>query len=99
MPEHVMYEMDYTQSVPNKLSIQIPCCSIGLHVVYIWVIVCLVVVHDSADPAVVAAHPGIDAGVSLHGTVITPGHNSLQLTVTDQRTARVSLQTQRNDEC
>lgn len=61
--------------------------------------VCSVVAHDSADPAVVAAHPGIDAGVSLHGTVITPGHNSLQLTVTHQRTARGPLQTQKNVKC
>lgn len=52
-----------------------------------------VVAHDSGDPAVVAAHTGIDAGVSRHGAVIAPGHDSLQLTVAYQRTARVSLQT------
>jgi len=51
-----------------------------------------VVAHGGADPAVVAAHAGVDAGVTLHGAVVTPGHNSLQLTVTHQRTARVSLQ-------
>lgn len=53
---------------------------------------CLVVAHGGADPAVVTAHTGVDAGVSLHGTVITPGHHSLQLTITHQRTTRVSLQ-------
>lgn len=55
--------------------------------------VCSVVAHDSADPAVVAAHASVDAGVSLHGAVVTPGHHSLQLTATHQRTARVALQT------
>lgn len=53
--------------------------------------ICLIVAHDAADPAVVAANTGVDAGVSLHGTVVTPGHDSLQLTVADQRTTRVSL--------
>lgn len=57
------------------------------------VCVCLVVAHGGADPAVEAAHTGVDAGVSLHGAVITPGHDSLQLTVAHQRTTRVSLQT------
>lgn len=67
---------------------------------YVWwlcVCVCLVVAHDGADPAVVAAHTGVDAGVSVHGAVITPGHHSLQLTITHQRTTRVSLQTQTED--
>lgn len=59
---------------------------------------CLVVAHDGADPAVVAAHAGVDAGVSLHGAVITPGHDSLQLTVTHQRTTGVALQTRAEEE-
>lgn len=54
----------------------------------------LVVPHGGADPAVVAANTSEDAGVSLHGAVITPGNNSLQLTVTHQGAARVTLQTQ-----
>lgn len=64
----------------------------------VCVCVCLVVAHDSTDPAVVAAHSGIDAGVSFHGAVITPGHHSLQLTITHQRTTRVSLHTQTEEE-
>lgn len=51
-----------------------------------------VVAHGGVDPAVVAAHTGVDAGVSLHGTVITPGDNSLQLTAAHQRTTGVTLQ-------
>ena len=54
----------------------------------------LIAAHDAADPVVVAAHTGIDAGVSRHGTFITPGHDSLQLAITHQRTTGVSLQTQ-----
>lgn len=75
-------------------------CGVSLHV-GLWLTrgfmadcMRLVVAHDGADPAVVAAHTGVDAGVSLHGAVITPGHDSLQLTITHQRSTRVSLQTQ-----
>lgn len=60
--------------------------------------VCLVVSHGGADPVVVAANTSEDAGVSLHGAVITPGHNSLQLTITHQGTTRVSLHTQAEKE-
>ena len=58
------------------------------------VCVCLVAAHDGTDPAVVAAHTGVDTWVSLHSAVITPGNHSLQLTITHQRTTGVSLQTQ-----
>lgn len=58
------------------------------------VCVFLIVAHGGADPVVVAAHTGINTGVSLHGTVITPGHDTLQLTITHQGATRVSLQTQ-----
>ena len=58
-----------------------------------WGCVSSVVAHNIADPAVVVAHSGVDAGVSLHGAVITPGHDPLQLTTTHQRTSRVPLQT------
>lgn len=64
----------------------------------VWVSVCLVAAHNIADPAVVAAHTGVDTGVSLHGAVVTPGHNSLQLTVTHQGATGVSLQTQAEEE-
>lgn len=59
----------------------------------------LIAAHDAADPVVVLAHTGVDAGVSRHGTLITPGHDSLQLTVTHQRTTGVSLQTQAEGLC
>lgn len=59
--------------------------------------VSLVAAHHGADPVVVAAHTGVDAGVSLHGAVITPGHDSLQLAVTHQRTTGVSLQTKKKN--
>lgn len=58
----------------------------------------LVVSHDGADPAVVAAHTGVDTGVPLHGAIVTPGHHTLQLSITHQRTTGVSLQTQA-EEC
>lgn len=51
-----------------------------------------VVSHGSADPAVVAANAGKDAGVSLHGAVVAPGNDSLQLTAAHQRAARIPLQ-------
>lgn len=81
-----------TKAVPNNLSMTQ--FLVGLLVMT----ECSVVAHDIADPAVVAAHTGIDAGVSLHGAVITPRHHTLKLTVTHQRTARVSLQTHTEDE-
>lgn len=56
---------------------------------------CLVALHDAADPAVVAAHPGVDAGVSPHGTVVTPGHHPLQDAVTHQGATGVTLGKQR----
>lgn len=51
----------------------------------------LVVSHGGADPAVVAANAGIDAGVSLHGAVVAPGNDSLQLTAAHQRATGVPL--------
>lgn len=55
--------------------------------------------HGVADPAVVAADASVHAGVSLHGAVVPPGHDSLQLTAAHQGAAGVSLQThvQRGD--
>lgn len=54
----------------------------------------LVVCHGGADPAVVAADAGEDAGVSWHGAVVAPGDDPLQLTAADQRAAGVPLQAQ-----
>lgn len=51
-----------------------------------------VVSHGVADPAVVAANAGIDAGMSLHGAVVAPGNHSLQLTAAHQRATRIPLQ-------
>lgn len=48
--------------------------------------------HGAADPAVVAADAGEDAGVSLHGAVVAPGNDSLQLTAAHQGAAGVPLQ-------
>lgn len=52
-----------------------------------------IVPHGGADPAVVAAYASVHARVSLHGAVISPGHDSLQLTAAHQGATRVSLQT------
>lgn len=52
----------------------------------------LVVSHGGADPAVVAADAGEDAGVSLHGAVVAPGNDPLQLPATHQRAPGVPLQ-------
>lgn len=49
--------------------------------------------HGVADPAVVAADASVHAGVSLHGAVVSPRHDSLQLTAAHQGAAGVSLQT------
>lgn len=54
----------------------------------------LIVSHGGADPAVVAADAGEDAGVSLHGAVVAPGNDPLQLTAAHQRAAGVPLQAQ-----
>lgn len=54
----------------------------------------LVVCHGGADPAVVAADAGEDAGVSWHGAVVAPGDDPLQLTAAHQRAAGVPLQAQ-----
>lgn len=51
-----------------------------------------VVSHGAADPAVVAANAGEDAGVSLHGAVVAPGNDSLQLPAAHQGAARIPLQ-------
>lgn len=53
----------------------------------------LVAAHDAADPADVAAHAGINSGVSIHDAVSRNGHDSLQLAVTHQRSANIYLQT------
>lgn len=54
----------------------------------------LVVSHGGADPAVVAADAGEDAGVSLHGAVVAPGNDPLQLAAAHQGAAGVPLQAQ-----
>lgn len=51
-----------------------------------------VVSHGGADPAVVATNAGKDAGVSLHGTVVAPRNDSLQLTAAHQRATGIPLQ-------
>ena len=51
----------------------------------------LVAVHDTLDPAVVAAHAGVDTGVAHHSTLIAPGDHTLQLATAHQRSARVTL--------
>lgn len=52
-----------------------------------------VVPHGGADPAVVAAYTSVHTRVSLHGAVVSPGHDSLQLTTAHQGATGVSLQT------
>lgn len=68
---------------------QLHCTNVSLH---INAFVSLVVSHSGADPAVVTANTSEDAGVSLHGALVTPGHNSLQLTTAHQGATGISLQ-------
>lgn len=75
----------------NALDVQkqLHCANVSLH---INVFVSLVVSHSGAYPAVVATNTSEDAGVSLHGALVTPGHNSLQLTTAHQGATGISLQ-------
>lgn len=47
--------------------------------------------HGVANPADVVADLGVDSGLVPLGAAITPGHNTLQLTVAHHGATRVSL--------
>lgn len=47
--------------------------------------------HGVADPAVVDADLGVDAGLVLLGAAYPPGHHALQLTVAHHGATRVHL--------
>ena len=51
----------------------------------------LVAAHGASDPVGELAHAGVHAGVSRHGALVTPGHDTLQLSITHQGATGVTL--------
>ena len=81
-------EQDQTHQTANMLS-----CPPLSRPPLVYVCVCLVVAQHIADPDVVLANAGVETRVSLLGTLVTPGHHTLQLTITHQGATRITLRT------
>lgn len=60
-----------------------------------WLEATLVGGHGVLDPGVVVADLGVHTGLVLHSAAVTPGHNTLQSTVADDRAAGVTLNQRR----
>lgn len=56
----------------------------------------LIAAHGVPDPGIVVAYFGVDTRLILESAAITPGHDSLQLTVTHDWSTRISLKMVRN---
>lgn len=82
-PKHVIYDMSMNAAYVTVSVVTRDAVVSCVH---------SVVSHGSADPAVVAANAGEDAGVSLHGAVVAPGNDPLQLAAAHQRAAGIPLQ-------
>ena len=66
-------------------------CWYELHCILSYPTQSLVGGHGAADPGVVVAHLGVNTGLVLHGTAVSPGHHTLQHTVAHHGATRVTL--------
>lgn len=50
----------------------------------------------AGDPGVVVADLGVDTGVVPQGTAVSPGDNTLELSIADHGATRVTLRKEKN---